>query len=577
MTKNLICLTIIFLVSLVLSLPLLKPGFYTVHDDQQFARLFEFDKSIKSGQIPPRWVQDLGFGFGYPLFVFYPPLVYYLGEALHLLGFGYIDSIKIVFAISIFGSALAMYILVKELWGKYAALVSSLFYIMAPYRALDIYVRGALAEAFSFVWLPLILWSFYKMEKTKTPTYILLSGLFLALLMVTHNLIFLPFMLIFPFFILYLFLKSDNKKSFFLKNIFAFAFALGLSAFFWIPSLFEKKFTIVDQLLLVNLASYKIHFVYPQQLWNWPWGFGGSAPGLADGISFKIGKIHIVSSLVAACISIALILKSRTRPQLKLKNQYLIIVIFILFIFSTFMTTFYSQFIWDLLTPLGYLQFPWRFLTFSVFFASILAGGLIYLVRLPIVRLLFSILIITALIFPNLKLFEPQQYRVGLTDQIATSKETINWETSLSSFEYLPKGIDLYKNNQGANVAKISKTQVPKNRIEILSGLAQVDFLKNDPSHLSFNINSQDSSKIQANIFNFPIWRLKIDGTEQKINDNNPLKLIIFSVPPGNHAVDLEFKNTTIRNLANLITLTTFMLFVMLVIFRHNHLIKTKS
>lgn len=569
MKKNIIFITILFFFSIIISSPLLKPGFYTVHDDQQFARLFEFDKSVRSGQIPPRWVEDLGFGFGYPLFVFYPPLVYFLGEAFHLVGWGYIDSIKLVFFISIFGSAVAMYILTREMWGRLEAFTSSMFYVLAPYRALDIYVRGALAESFSFVWLPLIFWSFLKLQKTKKPIYIIASGFFLALLMVTHNLIFLPFMLILPIFLILLLWQSKSRKLFLIGSILSFIIAFGASAFFWIPALLEKRFTIVDQLLLVNLASYKIHFVYPQQLWNWPWGFGGSAPGLADGISFKMGKLHIITALLASSLAMFQWAQDKTKSKLA-------VMFFVLFVFSAFMTTSYSRFIWDLIPPLGYLQFPWRFLTFAVLTSSVLAGAAIYSLRLQILKIVFSALLIGLLVFPNLKLFNPQTYRENLTDKIVTSKEVINWDVSSSSFEYSPKGVELYKNSQGASVIKIGKSQIPASKLEILSGTATINLSKNSPSVLEFDIDVKEGAKLKANIFSFPGWQLRLDGNLSPIDDSNNLKLITFNIPSGLHHVELAFKNTPTISLANLISLLTFAALVIIFLFRTSHLVKTK-
>ncbi len=76
----------ILLLSLILCWPLLNPGLFEIHDDQQIARLYLFDKALMTGQFPVRWVDGLGFGYGYPLFVFYPPLVYAIGEVVHLIG-----------------------------------------------------------------------------------------------------------------------------------------------------------------------------------------------------------------------------------------------------------------------------------------------------------------------------------------------------------------------------------------------------------------------------------------------------------------------------------------------------------
>ena len=123
--KNLISLFLITIFTTLVSAPLLQKGLYLIHDDQQTARLFLLDQAIKAGQLYPRWVEGLGFGFGYPLFNFYPPLVYFLGEIFHLVGFGYIDSIKLVFFSSILLSGFAMFALVRKLWGEIPAVVAS--------------------------------------------------------------------------------------------------------------------------------------------------------------------------------------------------------------------------------------------------------------------------------------------------------------------------------------------------------------------------------------------------------------------------------------------------------------------
>src|SRR5690606_31207073 len=47
--------------------------------------------------------------------------------------------------------------------------------------------------------------------------------------------------------------------------------------------------------------------------------------------------------------------------------------------FSAFMTTKSSAFIWDNFGPLQFLQFPWRFLTFTTLFSAALAGGFIFI------------------------------------------------------------------------------------------------------------------------------------------------------------------------------------------------------
>lgn len=555
MKKNLIALGIIIAASVIVSLPLLNPGLYMMHDDQQVARLYAFNEALKTGQFPVRWVSGFGFGFGYPLFVFYPPLVYVVGEMFHLIGFGYINSIKLVFFTSILFSGMAMYVLVKDLWGKYAGIIATLFYIVVPYRALDVYVRGALAESYAFVWLPLILWSLYRLTMTENVNYAYLSAIFFALLMVTHNLIFLPFVLILTLFFIFLFINSSNRALLVKHLALLGTIGAALSAFFWIPALLEKQYTIVDSLLLVNLASYKIHFVYPQQLWNWQWGFGGSSGGLTDGISFKIGKLHILIAAFSVIVALSRKYFVLIKPKANRETDRLVIIFFTLFVLSAFMATFYSNVIWDVLPQLAYLQFPWRFLAFTALFSSILAGAFVYYLKLPVAKIIGGSFLIVLLLIPNLKLFQPQFYRTDLTDAKATSKEVINWDVSLSSFEYVPKGVELYRNDLGTNQINIAKSQIPTQLIEPINGNPQISLQKTSPTQVQFQVYSPTTSRIKANIFNFPGWHLQIDGRKTPIEDNNALKLITFNVPKGQHSVKIEFGNTPVRLLGNYISL----------------------
>ncbi len=561
MKKNSLPLIIIFLLSVIICIPFLKPGFYTVHDDQQIARLFLFNQSLFAGQFPPRWVDSLGFGFGYPLFLFYPPFVYILGEVFHLFGFGFITSIKLVFFSSILFSGITMYLFAKEHFGKLAGLIGALFYIMVPYRALDVYVRGALAESFSFAWLPLILWSFYKLEKTKNILYLFLSSTFLALLMITHNLIFLPFTIILFIYLSFQIILSNNKIKSVLLYLASIIFALSLSAFFWMPAILEKKHTIVDQILLTELANFKIHFVYPQQLWNWPWGFGGSAPGLADGISFKIGKIHIISSVAVFLLSLAFLVNNKFKFK---KSNFVIINTFILFLFSAFMTTNYSEFIWNLIPQLAYLQFPWRFLIFTSLFSSYLAAALIYQLKLPIIKLVVSLVLLSLVFVPNFKLFKPQFYRVDLTDQKATSDHEINWYVSSSSFEYIPKGVELKKSKLRTSFPNITENELPKTKIESINNLAQMNISDSSPGKLLFTVNTPQETSLKVNIFNFPGWQAKVDNEKTQIHDDNKLKLITLNIPKGIHQISLEFENTRIRTFANLISILSLLILVAL-------------
>ena len=101
--KKNINLVLYFILSIFAISPLLSPGFFPMHDDTQVARIFEMAKSLSDGMFPVRWVEDLGYGAGYPIFNFYSVLPYYAGGILTVLGISALESTKLVFIIALVG------------------------------------------------------------------------------------------------------------------------------------------------------------------------------------------------------------------------------------------------------------------------------------------------------------------------------------------------------------------------------------------------------------------------------------------------------------------------------------------
>ncbi|MGI5826538.1 MAG: hypothetical protein ACOX50_03945, partial [Patescibacteria group bacterium] len=149
--KTLIYFLLVVALSFFSFKSLLRPGYFPMHDDMQAMRVLQMDKCLKDGQIPCRWVPDMGYGYGYPQFLYYSPLPYYVMEGFHLAGLSVLDSVKAGFALSFVLSGLAMLVLGRSLWGELGGLVCAIFYVYAPYRASDAYSRGAVGEFWALV------------------------------------------------------------------------------------------------------------------------------------------------------------------------------------------------------------------------------------------------------------------------------------------------------------------------------------------------------------------------------------------------------------------------------------------
>ncbi len=87
-------LILIFTLSVFIIWPLFLPGYFSHHDDLQVMRIFEMRQCFIDFQIPCRWVPDMGYGNGFPLFNYYGVFPYYLGAILSFI-FGFILSVFI--------------------------------------------------------------------------------------------------------------------------------------------------------------------------------------------------------------------------------------------------------------------------------------------------------------------------------------------------------------------------------------------------------------------------------------------------------------------------------------------------
>ena len=551
---------ILIIITALAIVGLLNNQYFTIHDDQHIARLYLLDQAIRQGSLYPRWVGSLGFNFGYPLFNFYPPLIYYVAEFFHLIGFNLLWSLKLMIVTGSFFSSIGIYLLGKRFFDKKTGLLAATLFTFFFYRGITIYIRGAWAEFFAMSILPFVFLGLDDIYRKKSLKSTLLFSLSLGFLILAHPLIAFPTLFFIGLFFIYYFFCSKNRWLFF-KNFLVETFlALGLSAFFWLPSIIEKQHTLVDTILTHELANYKIHFIYPYQFWFSPWGYGGSIAGPNDGFSFQLGKIHIFLTIFSLAVFLFYFFIRKKRESIKIYS-----FLFLLLLFSLFMSSIYSQFIWDKIKYLWYLQFPWRFLTFSGIFISLIAGaGIYYFGKIikqdnVVKKVLFNLIIVSLLLITVIKYStysKPHNEKI-YDEKSLTSFEEISWRVSKTSFEFSPSGIKTKKTELGTTTIGLDKKDLIKEIYTIISldkEAVKVKTLVNKFSKKEFNIESKNSVEFRLNTFNFPGWQASLDGKEIKIRDDNNYKLITVSVPEGSHKLIFTFKDTLVRTLGNFIS-----------------------
>src|ERR1041385_5353668 len=88
---------LVFLFSFLPVLNLLRSGIPDSHDFYIHSLLTsQFYTSLLEGNITPQWADGQPDGYGYPIFIYFYQLPYYLGSFFLALGFGLISSTKLV-------------------------------------------------------------------------------------------------------------------------------------------------------------------------------------------------------------------------------------------------------------------------------------------------------------------------------------------------------------------------------------------------------------------------------------------------------------------------------------------------
>ncbi len=528
--RRLLPIIILFIVAFLISKPFFKEGFFPTHDGEwAVVRMAEMQREIKDGQIPPRWAGYLNHGYGYPLFSFTYPLPYYLGMFFRIFHLGLVDTVKAVFILSVFLSAVSMFLLGRELVGDIGGFIAAVFYTVAPYRLVNLYVRGSLGESLSLAIFPLLLLLSFKYILKPTAINLVLSSVVLALFILAHNitaLIFFPFWIIFLYVILFTYFEDVKKYTirYFPPLI---ILGLGLSAYFFIPALFEKKYILLSQIKLADISE---NFIKLSDYLFSPWNYGIKP-------SFQLGWAHILGAFLGL---VSIFISNKLQRK---KYRYFAPFIIIGIGLSIFFTLSFSEKFWAI-APLSWIDFPWRLMTVITFF---LAFSAMFLAIHRVTKII-GIILVVIIIFFSLKFAKPAEYFNKGDEYYAT-----NDATTTSMDELMPIWV-------------IDK---PKNRyqskIEVVLGNITVNNLRENSVFLELEALFHTPTTLKINTVYFPGWRFYINGEEAVIKYNQSDGLIRLSVPSGRHKITGKFSETPIRLTSDLITLVSLVISLSLI------------
>lgn len=504
-------------------------------------------RGLSDGHWPVRWSENFGYGYGIPLFEFYAPLPYLFGALLFGLGLPSVLIIKLLFLIPNIVATWGSYRLGKKLFNTELGVILALLFVLAPYRALNLFVRGAISESWAMMVLPtILLGTVLTLEKEKHGKWWLLASL--LVLFLSHNistLLFLPFSLFFAVGYWLLIKKGRGSLIVLAELAGTYLVSISLAAFYLIPAVLEKKFVQI-QTLTSDYYQYTNHFLYLRQFLQPFWGYGGSAWGPDDGLSFFLGYGFWLATIIAGLVGLWFILQKLQKRVGYLDKPLLLLFLFALATVGAFlMTTEKTAVIWNSFSTLHFAQFPWRYLSVATFFASITITAAFFVFLKTQLRLLVLGILLVVCVIGNAGYFQPDYWLESPSEFYFSDEERIAKELGPTLVEYLPTQLAT-TTPRGVEIMQITA--------DVASGDQTVFETKVDKvQYKEIEMTIATPTSVVWQTAAYPGWTMALDQ-EVVETQITPEGLLTQTVPPGKHTLSLRWQSTTVRAISDTIT-----------------------
>jgi hypothetical protein len=536
-------------------LPIFAPGYFMKAHDARHSIFFlvQFDRSFSAGALWPVWGPDHAVGFGYPTFLLYAPLAFYVGEFFHLLGFGFAAATKATWIVGFLLGATGSYKLARRWVGPAAALVASLAFTYAPYHLSQIYVRAALAEFMALSALPWVVYAFFALWDDPRPRRAAFAALGLAALILFHTVSTLTFAPLIGALLVVMFVQDTLAARRAGRGMLSVirspavgwsivAVALGglLTSVFIVPMLLERG-NVAEWQWVKDTYNYRLHFVYPGQFLSPTWGYGYSVAGANDGMSFQVGVAVFLAAAVGAA---ALLLRRAAVPRLLFGFLLLLTAL------AVFMMLPVSAAVWDILPLVDLIQFPWRLLAITAFTLSLFAGlgaavldgatGKPYRNGSPFVYVIGLAIIVTSLAYtrPEISPLRPQD---------ESPLAVLDFEMAFPDMRGMTRWGERPPADADSPLIAQYLAGEPLQKAAILSGAGRIIEQESGALRVTARVEAEGPVRLLFYNYYFPGWRATVDGQPAVIRPEGANGLIALDLPAGTHEAQLRFGTTPPR------------------------------
>lgn len=375
--KNLLCaLCGIVLLS---SLPLFIKGIAFGHDLRfHLMRIEGIAEELKRGQLPVRLSSLWMDGYGYPVSVYYGDLLLYIPALLRVAGVPITAAYKLYLFFVNAATTVLSYVCFQKIFNSQKiALLTTLVYATAGYRIVCLYVRAAVGEYSTMVFLPVVVLAVYRIYTADEKDWknyrrhALTLALGMTGLIGTHILSTEMTVLVLFLLAAVLWRRTFRKNTLRVYGLAVFETIL-FNLYFLIP-LFDYyrnvpaviNSTVEEYTPKIQGAGAYIgqYFSFFQNMF----GQGNSTTYLSERMGLSPG----IALMAVLILAVALWVNRKATREIKF---YTVLSAAVLFLAS-------NLFPWDFLAAnsrigdvLAQIQFPWRFLGLASLFLTLLCG-----------------------------------------------------------------------------------------------------------------------------------------------------------------------------------------------------------
>lgn len=504
--------------------------------ENHLLRLGLLDSSIQHGIFYPRWMPEMLLGYGYPRFSYYAPAAYYFVEVLHLLGLSLYAAFILAFVAGLLLAGLGMYRLAVDVFAarsRFPALVAGAAYMFAPYLLIDTFIRGDFAEVIALGILPWALWVARRILRDGRPQrYLVPLAIIVGGLAISHPLV---LMLAIPVLASYMMLHWGLRR--FRARSAAWAAggviaAMGISAFYWAPVLFERSF--------LSGAGYEIALAawLPDSAWRLN-NFLDTGLKYSHTSSWPVIRLGLIQVVLAA----AGVVLARRRDA-----EWLYFVAVALMCCA--LSSAWALPLWQSTEVLTSIQFTWRLLTILSLPLALFAGGILLSFHSRLGELAAAALLIGLILVTQAPRVEGMDYFARETVDLSPSV-LAQWElerdvltgaegdTSLQEFRprWADRTLQLEKSDPAPTASNL-----------------EADLLRGNALDLEMRVSS-DGGPLRFTSFYYPGWQALLDDRALPTYPSTNLGLLTVDLPAGVHELSVAWIGTVLQRWAGFISL----------------------